>query len=151
MMALTVQQPWAWSIFHAGKSVENRSNWRYHYRGPVAIHAGQRWSNRGSDNLEYRLALAREQAAVRHRIDIRGAIIGLADLVDVHPAADGCCKPWGQDYVDADGDISTNLIHLTLENPVAIEPVACRGALGLWTMPDRVNDQVCRSLSAVYA
>lgn len=35
---LTIRQPWAWAIFHAGKDIENRP-WRTHYRGPLWIHA----------------------------------------------------------------------------------------------------------------
>ena len=48
MKALTVIQPWAWAIAHAGKRVENRT-W-----GPprdvigqrIAIHAGRRLDDR---------------------------------------------------------------------------------------------------------
>jgi hypothetical protein len=45
MKALTVQQPWAWAIFH-GKDIENRTQ-LWTYRGPLAIHAGARWSELG--------------------------------------------------------------------------------------------------------
>lgn len=38
--ALSIRQPWAWAILHAGKRIENRE-WRggCSYRGPVLIHA----------------------------------------------------------------------------------------------------------------
>lgn len=49
MRALTVQQPWAWAIVYGGKDVENRTrNIAGAYRGPLAIHAGLRWSDRGA-------------------------------------------------------------------------------------------------------
>jgi hypothetical protein len=37
---LTVRQPWAWALIHAGKDVENRSRY-FSYRGTLLIHAGQ--------------------------------------------------------------------------------------------------------------
>lgn len=40
MKALSIRQPWAWMILHAGKDVENR-NWCTDYRGWVAIHAAK--------------------------------------------------------------------------------------------------------------
>src|SRR5262245_5440028 len=40
MKALTLQNPWAWAVFHAGKNLENR--WRpTSYRGPLLIHVGK--------------------------------------------------------------------------------------------------------------
>jgi hypothetical protein len=41
MRALTVRQPWAWAILHAGKDTENRG-WSTRYRGPLVIHSGAR-------------------------------------------------------------------------------------------------------------
>ena len=38
MKAISIQQPWAWAIIHAGMDVENRT-WNTHYRGLLAIHA----------------------------------------------------------------------------------------------------------------
>lgn len=40
MKALSVKQPWAWAIIHAGKDIEKRT-WRTDYRGPLLIHAGK--------------------------------------------------------------------------------------------------------------
>lgn len=47
MKAISIQQPWAWAILHAGKDVENRT-WRTTYRGPVAIHASKAVDPEGS-------------------------------------------------------------------------------------------------------
>lgn len=55
MKALTVQQPWAWAIFH-GKDIENRTQ-LWSYRGPLAIHAGARWSARSPSSGYGRRAL----------------------------------------------------------------------------------------------
>jgi hypothetical protein len=40
MKALSIRQPWAWAIIHAGKDIENR-NWSTSYRGPILIHAAK--------------------------------------------------------------------------------------------------------------
>jgi ASCH domain len=47
---LTVQQPWAWAIIHAGKDVENRPQYAS-YRGQLLIHAGQKISQAGIEFL----------------------------------------------------------------------------------------------------
>ena len=43
MKALSIRQPWAWAILHAGKDVENRdwADWNHglKFRGPFLIHA----------------------------------------------------------------------------------------------------------------
>ena len=41
MKAISLWQPWAWAITHAGKDVENRT-WPTRYRGPLLIHAAKR-------------------------------------------------------------------------------------------------------------
>lgn len=135
-----MQQPWAWAIIHGGKDVENRTQaWKY--RGPLAIHAGVRWSERGSDSLYYQSALARETSAVRHRVDLRGAIIGVVDLVDAHQAETWCCdSPWGeQSYRKRDRKVLRTLYHLVLANPRAVEPISMAGKLGLWDLPDGLD------------
>jgi hypothetical protein len=40
MKALSVRQPWAWMIMHAGKPLENRT-WQRSMRGRVLIHAAK--------------------------------------------------------------------------------------------------------------
>jgi len=51
-LALSVRQPWAWAIIHAGKDIENRSwqavNHGLRQRGRIAIHAAK-----GMTNAEY--------------------------------------------------------------------------------------------------
>ncbi|ROZ88991.1 ASCH domain-containing protein [Gordonia sp. OPL2] len=140
MKALTVQQPWAWAIVNGGKTIENRTaNWSY--RGPLAIHAGQRWSDRGSQS-----ELVHQAWYGQHPIGYtiggrlpewqfeKGAIIGVVDLVDIHPDA-GCCRPWGESrYTEAGGRQRRLITHLQLENPRPLrDPIPAAGQLGLWT------------------
>ena len=149
MRALTVQQPWAWAIFN-GKNVENRTQlWRY--RGPLAIHAGLRLSERGI--ADHRIQDAYRQWSRRERVDAweklhehfsYGVILGVVDLVDVHPDA-GCCRPWGESAYPEHGSGRTrrDVVHLVHENSrLLAEPIPCAGALGLWTPPADVVERI---------
>ncbi|AHJ86350.1 hypothetical protein 32HC_72 [Mycobacterium phage 32HC] len=141
MKALTVQQPWAWSIVHGGKLIENGTQ-LWTYRGPLAIHAGARWSERGEQSPlvrdTFRSAVGAEfnGGKLPHWKFEMGAILGVVDLVDCHPDA-GCCKPWGESaYVEHGGRERRRITHLVLENPRPLaEPIRCKGALGLWNPP----------------
>ncbi|GAS94386.1 uncharacterized protein RMCC_1352 [Mycolicibacterium canariasense] len=142
MKALTVQQPWAWAIFH-GKNIENRTQlWKY--RGPLAIHAGMRWSDRGENSPLVRAAF-RQHADDTRLADEAGAIIGVVDLVDCHYTA-GCCAPWGEQGYAAASRQGRRITHLVLENPRQLaEPIPCKGALGLWTPPADITEALARS------
>ena len=149
MRALTVQQPWASAIIHAGKTIENRSQ-RWEYRGPVAIHAGQLWSDTGENSSVLRAAFRAVQPGLNGGKLPRwafpmGAFIGVVDLVDIHRAC-GCCAPWGEpgiSYAEPGERHPRQTVHLVLENPRALpEPIPCRGALGLWTPQVAVTKQL---------
>lgn len=171
MKALTVQQPWAWAIFH-GKTIENRTQlWKY--RGPLAIHAGLQWAANGERHDRVRAAVA--DHVVRQDEDLArewfrtkrmprefmgfGAIVGTVDLVDVHESSIDCyrnrdCYQWGEFTFDLPRDGTgrfaerRRIVHLVLENPRDLaEPIACRGALGLWTPPNDVLDRLNRALN----
>ena len=47
MRAISIQQPWAYFLFH-GKPLENR-DWPTSYRGPLLIHAGKTFDYEGAD------------------------------------------------------------------------------------------------------
>lgn len=162
MKALTVQQPWAWAIVHGGKDVENRTQ-TWSYRGPLAIHAGLRWSTleRRGNGVWVHLTTAMREADLpmpwARAAFTFGAILGVVDLVDVHrsrprrypmsgPPVEACCEsPWAEARLGQPGDV----VHLVLENPRPLQvPVPCRGALGLWTVPSGVVDQVLAQLEA---
>ena len=153
MRILTVRQPWAWAIIHGGKNVENRTQ-RWSYRGPLAIHAGQRWSYRGGFSPLVIDAARRAglgdwaahdgQGILRPSAPLSlpaGAIIGVVDLVDIHTAEQGCCdSPWAE-YLPPDpwATPPRRVTHLVLTNQRPVEPIPCRGALGLWTVPDHLT------------
>lgn len=130
MKAVTVQQPWAWAIVHGGKDVENRTQ-AWSYRGPLAIHAGKRLSERGCNVIPSIIdaeAVPGVMDAYTRAELVYGAIIGTVELVEVHPAHEGCCESWW-------GEQGPRHHHLVLADPRPLEPIPCRGALGLWTPP----------------
>lgn len=112
---LTVRQPWAWAIIHAGKDVENRSQPTKH-RGELYIHAG--------------LVLERQSVEIVERLSglqvpdgvVRGAIIGKIRLVDV---VRDSRSPWAE----------PDQFHWVLADPQPMEPIPAKGRLGLWNLP----------------
>lgn len=133
MRVLTVRQPWAWAIVHGGKDVENRTrNIAGAYRGPVAIHVAHAMADAAAwsdPNVES--ALIAHDGASDWPLSI-GHIIGVVDLVDVHPDCTehvegfGCtptCSPWAM----------SGHQHLAFDNPRPLTtPIPAKGRLGLW-------------------
>lgn len=124
--ALTVAQPWAWCITHAGKTVENRS-WNTAYRGPILIHAARRYDSIGAEAAARRVG--HPLPAGHGPWALRGVVIGRAELVDVH-VCDGSCSPWAV----------PGLHHFTLAHIQPMELIPARGALGLWRVPAELLD-----------
>lgn len=155
MRILTVRQPWAWAIIHGGKDVENRvRNIAGSYRGPVAVHAAQATDFYGWRAFEADALIDENPVGRIGTTDIRGAIIGVVDLVDVHvarAAASGRlvnwaahtkpgekCSPW------ADWDAH----HLVLADPRPLtEPIPYRGALGLGRLDDETIARIEAAIS----
>lgn len=119
-LALSIRQPWAWAIIHAGKDIENRTWWTSQ-RGPVCIHAGA-----GMTRAHYAHAAAFMQSLgviPPHSASLlRGGIIGVAEIV-------GCitrsCSPW-----------FFGLHGFVLRGARAIDFIPCRGALGFFNWKD---------------
>lgn len=119
--ALSVRQPWAWAIVHAGKDVENRSKGFFgHQRhsafnGAVAIHAAK-----GMTQDEYRDAaefMAARGVVCPPPADlVRGGIIGTVQCVAVVSKSH---SPW---FMGPFG--------LVLEQQRPVEPIPCPGQLG---------------------
>ncbi len=121
-LALSVRQPWAFAILHLGKHLENR--------GPVAIQRGGMKRARiclhaaqGMTREEYENALKTfERAGVpREKWPLpdalpRGGLVGVMTIVDV---INKSTSPW---FFGPKA--------LVIEDPVAIDPIPCSGALG---------------------
>jgi hypothetical protein len=84
--ALSVRQPWAWAIIHAGKDIENRSwqatNHGLRQRGRVCIHAAKGMTRAeyesSSDFMRVIGVICPPAAELK-----RGGIIGSVEVVDV--------------------------------------------------------------------
>lgn len=85
-IALSVRQPWAWAIIHAGKDIENRSwqavNRGLDRRGRVAIHAAKGMTRDEYDHAAEFMA-SRGVTCPPARDLARGGIIGSVEVVDV--------------------------------------------------------------------
>lgn len=159
---LTIRQPWEWAIEH-GKPVENRS-WKMSYRGPLWLHAGSRsrWDRDGEHSQLVRRAW---NAWVRMRPDaaellggpvrnchlIRfGVVSALAYVTGCHHASDcaGSVAAFrGAHLCDQWAAYGQFHIELRCVRPLP-EPVPCRGALGLWRLPEDVEKAARAQLEA---
>lgn len=91
MIALSIRQPWAWLILHAGKDIENR-DWPTKYRGPLLIHAGKGMTRDEYENGVLTLEEIRPNLALPPFEELqRGGIVGSAVLVDCVRESD---SPW---------------------------------------------------------
>jgi hypothetical protein len=121
MRALSIKQPWAWLILHAGKDIENR-NWQprnpaLRFRGTCLIHAGiavQPISD------ELRAWVKQTSGVDLPRSDDlpRGGIVGQVDVIDVVRASS---SPWFEGPYG-----------LVFANAKSLRFAACRGRLGIF-------------------
>lgn len=120
MKALTVRQPWAWAILHAGKRIENRTR-RTNYRGRFYIHAGLAWPN-FQMLLDCESRLGDTQGCPDATDFTYGALIATAELVGC-VWSDTIVTPWGE----------SQAWHWMLDNVKPLrKPIPARGQLGLW-------------------
>ena len=163
MRVLTVRQPWAWAIIHGGKNVENRvRNIAWGYRGPIAIHVALADAESAPESVWmeqanwYRARRPQPNKFTPEWSD-RGAIIGVVDLVGVHPVANPhfhpiCHEPGKLGEAAARGEGACSIWahpegrwHLVLANPRPLsEPISFRGALGL----RRLDEDMIARISA---
>lgn len=137
MKALTVKQPWAWAIIHAGKCWENR-NWKTNYRGPLLIHSGLKFDEQAPDWIEF-MGIEKDgivRRAYTNVIKLGGGIIGRVDLTD-------CCEVTNA-LLDCPEDplgwiSSSSKYAWKLENPKPLIFTPCKGKLGLWDYNERIG------------
>lgn len=126
--ALSIRQPWAWAIVHAGKDMENR-DWPTRFRGRVCIHAAKGMTRgeyddancfiqsvlgpRDNDWLMRWLGVC----AAPDRLE-RGGIIGVAEIVDCVSYSD---SPWFFGHYG-----------FVLRNAQPVDFIPVKGALGFF-------------------
>ena len=155
MLAISVRNPWAWCIVHAGKPVENRDwqdtnpairhAWSLVKAGErIAIHAGKRldpddWEDcKDMCGSSAAISVAVEEAGgltLSRCRELCGGIIGSAkligvikrgELVDDHRMIAAHASPWRN---------STSYA-LVLADPKPCAFVPCNGALGFFDVPE---------------
>jgi hypothetical protein len=144
---LTLRQPWAWAIFHAGKDVENRF-WTPRQTnkpllakgGRLIIHAGLR-----PDPCYATAAYTIEQIAELEPGTVppfskmpKGMIVGCVTVVDF---LRGSPSAWAQN--------GPKIWNWILANPVAVQPFPFSGARGLWDASALARHARGRELVAV--
>jgi hypothetical protein len=126
MKALSIHQPWAWAILHAGKNVENRG-WPTRYRGPLLIHASK---TRSSYDREAQIDWVKVYGVALppwEELTV-GALLGIVDLIDCLPTEGVDSSPW------VEGPLCW-----VLANPRPFpEPVSLRGMQGLFDVSDEL-------------
>ncbi len=139
LYALTLHRPWCWAIVAPwrpyrqdleAKDLENRTwpPWRSIVGRYIAIHSGATWDSRGAD------ALREMGYPVPDKTDWTGGrIVGLVRVTGrcVEGSVTAEARMW-----------FSGPIGWTLEDPIAIEPVPCRGAQGLWKVEGEVLERV---------
>ena len=164
MKALTITQPWASLIATGEKVIETRS-WRTGHRGQIAIHAAKGfpvWARETCADEPFLSAL-RRHGLIEHYGTKRtttelflptAAIVAVADLAWIiltgdklnhqHKAPFTVRGPVGQSYeMTAQeyefGNFEPGRYGWVLKNVQRLdEPIACKGALGLWTLPSEI-------------
>jgi activating signal cointegrator 1 len=138
--ALSLTQPWATLVAIGAKRIETRS-WSTPYRGPVAIHASKGFP-RDCQQLCYEHPFV---DVLLHRFngpcDLPvGSIVAISRLTGVFPTARlAAVEQWIGGLLPherAFGNYSRGRYGWLLSEVQALpEPICCKGALGLWTVP----------------
>lgn len=125
MKAISIKQPWAWAILHAGKDVENRS-WSTPFRGEIVIHATQM-------ELDVKFPVGVSPPSKSDMI--LGAAVGVAEIVD---AVQRSSSKW-----------FTGPYGFVLRNPRALpHPVSCKGNMGIWDVAPALEGRIRASLDS---
>lgn len=121
MKAISLWQPWAWTIFH-GKPVENR-DWPTRYRGSLLIHASKTWDRNGFDWICNMFGA--KLFDLMPKVFPQGYLVGKVTLIDCVRKYDSpwFFGPYGHVYAD----------------PVEFKtPILYRGERGLFDVPDEI-------------
>jgi hypothetical protein len=142
MRTLTVQQPWAWAVTHAGQPIVSRT-WGTSYRGPLAVRAGSRRVDLVSELIR--------SSAPRPEELVYGALIATAELTDVHHSS-ACVRTGRLAHLHPDGPYTCSpwavgggggRYHWRLGNVrVLPDPVPCPGHRDLQELDDVLADAV---------
>jgi len=137
MLALSIRQPWASLILHAGKDIENRT-WPTKVRGRVLVHAAKGMTrDEWDDAMEFAVDILRQRPPLpdgktRTLRELgfayedleRGGIVGSVEIVDCVQQTD---SPW---FMGSHGFV--------LRNPQSMPLIPYKGQLGFFDVPEQV-------------
>jgi hypothetical protein len=142
MKALTLKQPWAWAVAHAGKDVENRT-----WRPPssiigqcIAIHAGMEFDKEAASHRGIRNSTLPDEFE-------HGAIVAVSRILTYQhetgfPRGPGRFPKSDRAYWWFTGPYGWWLTR-TITLP---EPIPCKGAQGLWDVPPEIEAEINRQV-----
>lgn len=119
MNCLSIRQPWAWAIIHAGKDIENRI-WSTSFRGRFLVHASKNFDHVGYGFLVSNQHLFNIQLPNSPDF-LLGGIIGSVNLVN---CVTSHLSPW---FFGPFG--------LVLDSPRMIDFIKLNGSLGFFDLP----------------
>jgi hypothetical protein len=136
--ALSIRQPWAWAIMHAGKRIENR-DWFTGWRGDLVIHASAGGTQAEiSRDLDFVIDICPEAYDAwpgRQRVPL-GALVGVArldgvirdpvDLAAYVAAHGGTAGRW---YMGSYGLVLADVRRF-------VSPIPYKGTTGLFEVPE---------------
>lgn len=128
MKGLTLTQPWATAIANGWKMVETRS-WRTHYQGTIAIHAAKGFPRDAR-------AFASD-AGFNVRTLPLSSIIATAQLIGCRRTEDVAHQLDENELSYGDYTPGRWAWFLTDIRRLS-QPVPCKGALSLWTVPEDI-------------
>jgi hypothetical protein len=147
MKALTLIQPWAWAICHAGKRIENRG-WRPPrslWGERIAIHAGKSLDEEACVGL-YLSGYSMPASVPQSVIVATARVLGIVTEDKEKPGAFTfeCLRERPQWAMSPKNLVwFCGPVGWLLDEVVVLrEPVACKGAQRLWTVPAEVERQV---------
>lgn len=142
MLAVTLYEPWASLVALGWKRIETRS-WSTKYRGPLAIHASKNgyWVAETGTILKSAGKTPEEIREFRKLAEPwpLGKILAVATLAGCEETQDIVRQGLSVQEV-ALGNYSPGRWGWKLEDLRRLpNPVACKGALGLWTVPQEIE------------
>lgn len=120
MKAISIRQPWAWLIIHAGKDIENRE-WPTRYRGKILIHASKGMTlDEYADARDFAEDIRPDIVLPYYKTIERGGIVGECEIVDCITRSQ---SPW-----------FGGTFGFVLRNVKALPFQPCKGQLGIFDM-----------------
>lgn len=137
MLAISLLQPWAWAILHAGKGIENRT-WdlpQQFVGRRIFLHASKNVTRRDYGDAVDTIGLLAPSVEVPSYADIpKGALVGAVTFTGSIAPSDGIpLERWH--FPEQFGW----LVHEPRALP---EPIPCKGALGFWRVSESIADRI---------